>query len=680
MDYFDDINCYISFYENRFGKDVLLKGSYDEELSFLLSVKEIFPNEPWAYRILGEQALLERDYVYAFEVYSDMRAHLSGSSDSILGCLKSLVGMGDFDKAKELYYSESNLDFELKSDTALDLLNISAESGCLVEFNRSQFKDMFFLDTLINDDKNFFHLLSHSFLEDLYHEYIFMANEYVEKSGARFIYASIDNLFMVKNKSVVENEILSIGPWKKGFRRKTWISEIPPHIESMYSELPHFCPDYIKEIHSGPQNYFNGTKITASPYTSQYINISNGIRKTIPSIDGFGSRVLLFGGSDVYGAGAEDSHTISSFMQKLFIDSNIEDIKVENHGTRGNSIFVCINNLIQTKIHRGDTIIVFGYPKIFDKNKSLLHVENMHCHFSRPHTYGEIFFDHNHMNWKGNQVIANMLFDKVSSTPNKKQRSYIDTNRYVLAEKSLDLIKYLIFRKSSQTCEQGGLAEYLSYIRDSKVNVLEKANVGSVAVNCNPITLGHLHLLEYAASEVEHLYIFVIEEDKSYFSFSTRLSLVIEATKHISNITVLKGGRYICTQFTYPEYYSKEDETEVLADASMEAWFFSEFIAKELGITKIFLGEEPTCNVTKQYNATMLEVLPNYDIHVDIIPRISTEDNIISASKVREYLKEEDFSSIEKMVPTSTYEFLIREYSTSWSGSIVKSLKRILSL
>lgn len=49
----------------------------------------------------------------------------------------------------------------------------------------------------------------------------------------------------------------------------------------------------------------------------------------------------------------------------------------------------------------------------------------------------------------------------------------------------------------------------------------------------------------------------------------------------------------------------------------------------------------------------MLEVLPNYDIHVDIIPRISTEDNIISASKVREYLKEEDFSSIEKMVPTS---------------------------
>lgn len=149
----------------------------------------------------------------------------------------------------------------------MDLLNISAESGCLVEFNRSQFKDMFFLDTLINDDKNFFHLLSHSFLEDLYHECIFMANEYVEKSGARFIYASIDNLFMVKNKSVVENEILSIGPWKKGFRRKTWISEIPPHIESMYSELPHFCPDYIKEIHSGPQNYFNGTKITASPYT-----------------------------------------------------------------------------------------------------------------------------------------------------------------------------------------------------------------------------------------------------------------------------------------------------------------------------------------------------------------------------------------------------------------------------
>ena len=54
----------------------------------------------------------------------------------------------------------------------------------------------------------------------------------------------------------------------------------------------------------------------------------------------------------------------------------------------------------------------------------------------------------------------------------------------------------------------------------------------------------------------------------------------------------------------------------------------------------------------------MQELLPGYGIEVEIIDRISTGGQVISASKVRAYLKEQDFQSIKPIVPEATYRFL----------------------
>lgn len=43
---------------------------------------------------------------------------------------------------------------------------------------------------------------------------------------------------------------------------------------------------------------------------------------------------------------------------------------------------------------------------------------------------------------------------------------------------------------------------------------------GTVVDNCNPFTLGHRYLISQAASQVKHLFVFVVEEDKSFFPFS----------------------------------------------------------------------------------------------------------------------------------------------------------------
>ncbi|PUU99564.1 [citrate (pro-3S)-lyase] ligase, partial [Acinetobacter baumannii] len=58
--------------------------------------------------------------------------------------------------------------------------------------------------------------------------------------------------------------------------------------------------------------------------------------------------------------------------------------------------------------------------------------------------------------------------------------------------------------------------------------------IGAIVMNCNPFTLGHQYLVEYAAAQVVRLYLFVVEEDKSEFPFADRLELVKQGVAHLS--------------------------------------------------------------------------------------------------------------------------------------------------
>lgn len=41
-------------------------------------------------------------------------------------------------------------------------------------------------------------------------------------------------------------------------------------------------------------------------------------------------------------------------------------------------------------------------------------------------------------------------------------------------------------------------------------------NNGAIVMNANPYTIGHRQLVEYASSNVDRLFIFVVEEDASF--------------------------------------------------------------------------------------------------------------------------------------------------------------------
>ena len=201
-----------------------------------------------------------------------------------------------------------------------------------------------------------------------------------------------------------------------------------------------------------------------------------------------------------------------------------------------------------------------------------------------------------------------------------------------------------------------GIKNYLDEIAGDTGEIVPS---GSVVVNCNPFTNGHKYLLEYAASKCQLLHVFVVWEDKSLFPVEVRYRLVKEGTSHLKNVIVHRGKDYIISNATFPSYFLKEYEDIVETHAMLDLTIFSEYIAKKLDIMKRFVGEEPFCVVTAAYNKIMKRILPQYDIEVEEIKRLSADGSAISASRVREMIHQGNIKGLSELVPETTYRFLV---------------------
>jgi [citrate (pro-3S)-lyase] ligase len=202
-----------------------------------------------------------------------------------------------------------------------------------------------------------------------------------------------------------------------------------------------------------------------------------------------------------------------------------------------------------------------------------------------------------------------------------------------------------------------GLEHYLGSL---KIDVRNSKNVGTIVMNCNPFTLGHRYLIEYAAGKCDELYIFVVEEDRSIFPFDVRFSLVQKGVSDLHNVKVYPSGPYIISNQTFPTYFLKKNADAVAIQAELDLTLFAERIAKPLNIRTRFVGEEPICVVTQCYNQTMKRVLPKYGVHVEEIPRKMGSDGcIISASMVRSKLAQMPPGEwLRQYVPEVTYAYL----------------------
>ena len=112
-------------------------------------------------------------------------------------------------------------------------------------------------------------------------------------------------------------------------------------------------------------------------------------------------------------------------------------------------------------------------------------------------------------------------------------------------------------------------------------------------VNCNPFTLGHRYLIEAAAAEVDTLYVFVVQEDRSVFPFAVRERLVREGTADLENVVVLASSWYAVSQVTFPAYFLKADESAAELQMEVDLVLFGKYLAPFFHVGRRFIGVEP---------------------------------------------------------------------------------------
>lgn len=216
--------------------------------------------------------------------------------------------------------------------------------------------------------------------------------------------------------------------------------------------------------------------------------------------------------------------------------------------------------------------------------------------------------------------------------------------------------------------EDAALLEYGVYdinkaLKDmkNKYGINSDTSKGALVMNCNPFTKGHRYLIEVAAKSCEDVLLFIVEEDKSLFSFKNRYAIVKEGVKNLKNVTVIPGGEYIISSATFPSYFIRREEERMKAYENIDCGIFAKYFCDKFNIIKRFVGKEPYCSVTNSYNETLKLVLPRYGVELIEIERKKYDEYYISASKVRELIKKGELEKVKDIVPEVTWKFLNSE-------------------
>lgn len=219
------------------------------------------------------------------------------------------------------------------------------------------------------------------------------------------------------------------------------------------------------------------------------------------------------------------------------------------------------------------------------------------------------------------------------------------------------------------------IRDYQDYLKNIKVKTFSN-EIASIVVNCNPFTNGHLYLIEKAAEENEVVYLFVVEENLSVFPFEIRWKLIENGIKHLPNVVMVKGGHYIVSGGIFPSYFLKNEAESLITDkqAELDITIFAKYFVPVLNLKKRYVGTENYCVTTAAYNKAMHKILPLVGVKVVEITRKSaiSENNYISASKVREAIKNNKLAEIKEFLPQTSYDYL----TSIGASEIIKKIKK----
>jgi len=464
-------------------------------------------------------------------------------------------------------------------------------------------------------------------------------------SNSKLLLLKISNpLTNIKQKTIIEQEINIENRYYSYYKNKKREKELMLYYLD-YSE------NDAKEIFSYPYDHLrtidiNGI-ISTKDTTSKFYNIINHRRITTDTPSVYKKSIYFFGNCLALGIFAEDKKTIQSNLQRELNKKFPSLFRVINCANWSTRLPMC-RHILQCvyKFNKNDLIIILthydedidGFNKAIElfKNKDFFIYSDISNIFQRTHNYGEIFFDKLHMQHGGYKILSDTIFN---------------------------IIKNYIYKKNISKCPLPELENYLYKLKrmlpKDAISFPEKFIIGSIVMNCNPFTNGHKFLIDEALKRCDFLYIFIIEEDKSFFTFRDRFAIVKKCLINKKNIAIVPSSKMIISSHTMPEYFIKDEIQDVNIDTSFDLNIFCQYIAPYLNISKRFVGSEPICNITSQYNSQMHDILPLYNIECVEIPRLKIDEDIVSASLVRKYISIRDYKSIEKLVPKETYNYIL---------------------
>lgn len=204
--------------------------------------------------------------------------------------------------------------------------------------------------------------------------------------------------------------------------------------------------------------------------------------------------------------------------------------------------------------------------------------------------------------------------------------------------------------------KRNGLQQFLSSLSSPSVH---GNRIGALVMNCDPFTLGHRYLIETAAGECDHVYIFVLSEDRGYFSAEDRLQMVTLGTSDLKNVTVFPSGPYLISSATFPTYFLKDRDSADQIHCHLDIEIFVKHFVPHFHITHRYVGSEPFSALTAGYNKMLAEILPAQGLEMIELPRLCNDGLPISASTVRKLLQQSNIEEIRRFVPLSTLSYII---------------------
>lgn len=434
--------------------------------------------------------------------------------------------------------------------------------------------------------------------------------------------------------------------------------------EDVFRELlgEKYSRAYVEDLARIPQIVRTGGRSRHADCRGRCVNVIGGLRVTVGQPAEWKRTVHVYGRCGAFGYAVEDAETLPSQLQRAFVSAGQTAVRVVNHGLWGGDDETVDSNFLQdlSAFAPGDVVLFYRKhlsPPLmarWEKRYGVRYLDITHAWHEYPEAKGCFYDRPGHMTAIGYAHVAELIsremlresFRGRDVSPSRLKR--LRTRHLAAYEKRWIGGDF-----------DASVDRYVESVRTALPPLAPGRTAGAIVMNCNPFTNGHRYLVERAAAEVDRLYVFVVEEDRSVFRFEERLEMVKAGVADIANVVVFPSGRFMISALTFPEYFLKDYVKERAFDVSSDLRTFCERIAPPLGISVRFAGTEPSDPVTAAYNVGMARILPQYGIRFFEVPRLEHGDGkVVNATEVRRLLSAGDWVSLEDLVPATTLAIL----------------------